>query len=39
MTGPGDRFADLPGPIRLCYRTHGDPGGEPPPSPLGSCAS
>lgn len=29
MTGGEDRFADLPGPIRLCYRTHGDPGGEP----------
>jgi len=26
MTGGEDRFADLPGGIRLCYRTHGDPG-------------
>ncbi len=29
MTGGEDRFADLPGGIRVCYRTHGDPGGEP----------
>ena len=29
MTGAEDRFADLPGAIRLCYRTHGDPHGEP----------
>jgi len=29
MTDGEDRFADLPGGIRLCYRTHGDPGGEP----------
>jgi pimeloyl-ACP methyl ester carboxylesterase len=29
MTGGEDRFADLPGAIRLCYRTHGDASGEP----------